>query len=541
MSILRGPADADHFRVKVGRYGDRWYADPLPGCDIASATDDSWPSVSIVKKASGSDWTFVALKRVAKAKLDGLEAELIDDRYERLKGINKRGLKLAQKRGTHVHEFFEDMLYGRTPIADPDFPEPGDDYLPAVQAFFDTYQPELVAAEMVFVNRGLGYGGTADAAIKIDGKVYWVDWKTRGEDSSHGAYPEEAAQVAAGACAEYMIIEGPDGPIRSEIPALDGGLIVSIKPDGCRIYPVALSSAYEHWHALHDWWTARRLEREPIGKPWAPRKIAAVEPRGLAPVAAGEGSPAQQPSPNHVEYEGRREWLIQRIQYLSKPGREVLAAQWPDSVPTFKQTATHTDQQLSWIEQAIIKAEAEVDAPFVTPLSKSESKSRFATPDFHSPADPFDGLAGQAWDEGGEVTHREVDALREALEKDATVRMQVEAWAGMCHADGKRSLSLKQKRTRWRYSVVSALYHAARSATVGSGSDDDLRDLIYGATGCWNVPLGPMIASLTIDEADRLAHLARHLGTDALVLTYTPDALPVWSGPAYQPPPGDAA
>jgi hypothetical protein len=39
MSILKGPADADHFRVKVGRYGDRWYTDPLPACGIAPASD----------------------------------------------------------------------------------------------------------------------------------------------------------------------------------------------------------------------------------------------------------------------------------------------------------------------------------------------------------------------------------------------------------------------------------------------------------------------------------------------------------------------
>ena len=55
-TLLQGPADADHYRVKVGRYNERWYQDGDNG---------PYPSISTVKKASGSDWTFVALKRVA--------------------------------------------------------------------------------------------------------------------------------------------------------------------------------------------------------------------------------------------------------------------------------------------------------------------------------------------------------------------------------------------------------------------------------------------------------------------------------------------
>ena len=72
---LLGPADADHFRVQVGRFGVRHYVDPLPGCDIAPAWDGDVPAISTVKKASGSDWSFVALQRVAIA----LETVVADD------------------------------------------------------------------------------------------------------------------------------------------------------------------------------------------------------------------------------------------------------------------------------------------------------------------------------------------------------------------------------------------------------------------------------------------------------------------------------
>jgi hypothetical protein len=274
---LLGPADADHFRVKVGRYGDRWYADPLPDCPIAKATDAVWPSISTVKKASGSDWSFVALKRVAAAleqdadRLRGLD---YGARYDALKSINQRGLGSAAQRGTNIHLYCEAKLRGYTNvlIADGD---PGTNYFPAVDDFFDKYQPELVAAEYVVVDRTLnevGYGGTPDAIVRIDGGLYAIDWKSRGEDSEHGAYAEEGAQIGAGAHAEYMIVEGDAGPERCDMPKLDGGLVISIKHDGCRVYPVDLDKAFGHFQNMHSWWCARRTERDSVGKPWAPKK-----------------------------------------------------------------------------------------------------------------------------------------------------------------------------------------------------------------------------------------------------------------------------
>jgi hypothetical protein len=250
---LLGPADADHFRVKVGRFGDRFYCDPLPGCDIADATDATWPSISTVKKASGQDWSYVAMKRCAMAvATDGFKFnDDTDGIYEAFKVHDKKARNLAFNRGTIIHLWFEDLLSGEPPRTFTPFdlevnklkPEALDEatrYLPAVKAWHATYQPELVAKEVVCIHRtlnGVGYGGTADAIISIDGKTYMADWKSRGSD--HDAYAEEAAQVAALAGAEYMIVVDDDGsPVRRLLPPLNGGLIVSIKTDGCRTYPV---------------------------------------------------------------------------------------------------------------------------------------------------------------------------------------------------------------------------------------------------------------------------------------------------------------
>jgi hypothetical protein len=283
--ILRGPADADHYRVKVGRYGDRWYVDPLPADDVWSACDDQFPSVSTVKKASGNDWSFVSIKRIGDAGGERLRsiADLPDgERHDALRSLDRRGLEQAAQRGTNVHNYIEARLRGLPPMLLTDG-MPGAQYVGAVEEFLDTHQPELYAAEYVVINRSLnghGYGGTPDADLRIGGELLKVDWKTRGPESAHGAYPEEAAQLAAGSFGDYMIVLDDDGiPVRRPMPDLAGGIIVSIKPDGCRIYPVDLDKARAHWESLHAWWVARRDERVAIGKPWAPGKASAKAER----------------------------------------------------------------------------------------------------------------------------------------------------------------------------------------------------------------------------------------------------------------------
>lgn len=275
-NVLRGPADADHFRVQVGRYGDRWYHDPLPADSTWGATTEVFPSVSIVKKASGSDWSFVTLGRVNEylkdpQRMAAFTAATPDQRYEIMKMVNRLGLEAAGRRGSNVHLMAEGRLYRMPDGIGPD--DPGAEYRNAINDFFDRYQPELIAAEFVCVHRtlnGAGYGGTCDALLTINGSPAWVDWKSRGVDSNHAAYAEEAAQLAAYARAEYMIVESPHGPARQAIPQSDTGYIVSVKPDGCRLYPIDLDAAFKHWTALHAWWLARRSEKDPIGRQLAP-------------------------------------------------------------------------------------------------------------------------------------------------------------------------------------------------------------------------------------------------------------------------------
>jgi len=281
---LVGPADADAFRIDGDR-GKRFYVDPLPGCDIApDDPDGQYPSVSAVKKAARGDWSFVERRRHAEALLADPE------RFTRLKtakeiqdalySAGQADLAKASDRGTFVHKVCEDLLYGREPYTE--FATPDQlAYLPAVYAFFDTYQPELIAAETVAFHRdlhGVGYAGTADAFMRVhllSGPAVVIgDFKSRGADSKHGAYPEEAAQIAAYATAQYLVVEGDNGAERVRVPELDGGLIISIKPDGVRLYPIHLEKAAEHWTALHRWYVAKQSERASIGRQLPAKKPA---------------------------------------------------------------------------------------------------------------------------------------------------------------------------------------------------------------------------------------------------------------------------
>lgn len=310
MSIvqLRPPTDADNYRVKTGRFGDRFYTDPLPAdTDWPETSDDDvYPAVSTVKKATGQDWSRAMAKRLAKAPSQLVEIARLDSEFERKHRLNllsDAGLDQASGRGTIVHAHAEAVLANRLPIYQmTDTVKP---YIRTLEAFLAAYQPTLVAVEFVAIHRTLnianvrrgnkffGYGGTGDAVIEIDGKWYLVDWKSRAEDSDHKAYPEEGAQVSAYGRADYWIVHDPEsihGAKRIKPPELEGGLIVSIKPDSYECYPIDLDKGFDYWTDLHAWWQARRSETKAIGRKWAPRAVPSQLVTGEEPCQTNDPS-----------------------------------------------------------------------------------------------------------------------------------------------------------------------------------------------------------------------------------------------------------
>ena len=488
-SILRGPADADHYRVPVGRYRDRWYHDPLPADGVWAATDDNYPSISIVKKASGADWSFVAMKRCATTDPDRIRqiADLptVGERYDAFTSINKRGLEQAAARGTGVHLYCEALLTGGSVELIPT----GEwvRYRAAVDAFFDQHQPELVAAEYVVIHRdmnGVGYGGTPDAIVRIAGELWAVDWKSRGDDSAHGAYPEEADQIAAGLMADYMIVDTDTGPQRRPIPQVAGGLIVSIKSDGARAYPI--DPAKTLWPQRHAWWCARRNERDATGKPWAPKKRAAPDRQADPPPP-----PTDQDRRDNLRARARTAATDQQVGRILRD--EMTARQL--------RIDTATGTQLDEIEHLVQQAERAAGSTF-NDLAGG----------------PLEGATLAATDPALTAARAAYMALGDT-ERGQVVRIQ----------DAGVTLSLRNVKTQRRAAIFHTLVELAAAGMLDD-TDDNIgvivRALIAHAGGPPAAADAPLVAALELCDhrtAARLLAAARALVADRMHIVFTDD------------------
>lgn len=375
--MLRGPAPE---RFRTSYYGARWYIDPLPADDTWPATQDKWPAVSTIKKA----WTKPFRKKLptgdtvpldaywaAEFTVDNLPAinALAADKAAAMAlicGAGARTLNRAADRGTGVHTVLEDLAAGKEP--DPIFTDAAvQPYIPACRQFINDWQPRWLAAEFVVINRTLGFGGTGDAIIAVDipGHGTYIgltDWKSRG--GQHGCYEEEVAQIGGYSLADYIVVNGPDQqPVRTALPDLDGGFVVSINPDGYELYPVGLEEARSAFRAMHTSWREHRegqkIARKARGNPLMP---AVTSPA----VRVTERPTADTTTPPCVVSAERAAWLANRILNL---GKDKVAPHWPAGVPTLKQgglTDTHVDE----IVKVLDRLEADHGVPFgpVDPL-----------------------------------------------------------------------------------------------------------------------------------------------------------------------------
>lgn len=503
MTLLQGPADADNYRIKVGRYSDRWYTDPLPACAIAPASDWQGPSVSTTKPPFANK--FVTLKSIATmpddewARLADLDANA---RYEAIKAHEKLASRINMDRGTLVHTHAEDRLLQRMAL-----PVSGsakaraeaERFFPALDAFLNDYQPELIAAETVCLHRtlnGVGYGGTADAFVKIDGATWAVDWKSRNSD--HDAYLEEGAQGGAYIGAEYMIVAGDDGaPTRVRIPEVAGVLIVSIREDGYRAFPIDGAAAIDAYHAMHAWWCAQRhyVDRGAKRRPWAPKAAAPAVDSG--------------PEPANLD----RAILIERVKALVDSGHgERLTKRWPAGVPGFKTDHDHSVDERRQILAAIQQLEDETSAPF--------------HPADHTPPPPPAPPAAQKpprIDNGPHVDDAHHQALKERYDKlPATDRERIETLALAVGVNEHRSRG-SGNYTRRHWAIVRAL---VLWAEIG-WDDEIIRDL---TAACLDdeaarqpaIPLAAAIGQLTIEQANQLADMSRQISAGSHRLDSTP-------------------
>lgn len=553
--VLLGPANPDHFRRQVGRFKERHYVDPLPGDEVAPATEAAWPSFTTVKGAATPTWNAsqaVAIKRIARSyrmmpeRLAGLDER---DTIAVLHMWNEGDLSRAGDRGMAVHHYVEYVkLRNMSPLVDLTAARP---YMAAVDAFFDAYGPRLVAAEIVVIHRhlnGVGYGGTIDAilVLTIDGKRYVVDWKSRAEDAEHTVYGNEAAQIGAYAGAEYAIMDRDGVPTRVRMDELgiDGGLIVSIRPDGCRVYPVDLGAAFDHFSAMHAWWCAGRDENLSIGPAWAP---VSATPRHLHAVPSTEAAsspravigghdgptpvaPSVPPAPHTaaaIPVAARRDRLIARITELMQAGHgPVLAAAWPEGVPGLA-AAHHTDEQLVAILHVVQRVSDAAGLPFHdddgTPsVMPEEESAETDNTDVDATRPP---LAAVGPYEGQPADVAALTALANRYTTLTDVQRELVRNVAAQADQAGRSISLSANPTVRRFELARLLVYLVEQTwndERNTWADVFVRAVLaaVGHPSTDRDPVGAVLSALTIEEAVRACNIVQALGTEALTVSY---------------------
>lgn len=508
-TVMRGPEHADNYRIKVGRYKERWYRDPLPATAVpareAALTDEAYPSVSTVKGASGKDWTYTALMRVAHADdLPEIAGKGYFERYERLKVINSLELSAAMRRGTNVHTYAECLAYGVSPWTMLNTASEGAEYFPCVERLFAELSPELFAAEVVAIHRsmhGVGYGGTTDGIFRIFGGLYMVDWKSRRADGDHDCYPEEAGQLGGYTGAEYMIVAdddpaNPHGAKRIEVPKLDGGLIISIKPDSYEVYPVDLTKAQDHFEAMHLWWLARSVEGKQVGQKWAPRR-------------AIESSNDSVPVVAESDDDDRRAALYARYDKLSAAKR----GQFNERV------ANIDSSDLDAVEKLL----DDIDEP---PTVLDMAQHRMAK-DAQREADR------RLADEGGPANPSDVRTFELRWEMGMTKPGQ--KWIGRVvreACDAHCDFRLSELNSQRRADLYCALTEWCTVDCFDWNDDMAFRaaiTTINDVLDAVGLPLGLLVGSLTTTDAAALRHVVTEIGQDRMILVITPDTAPTWA------------
>lgn len=239
--------------------------------------------------------------------------------------------------GTALHTMCERIDLGE----DITFPVPYDADVKAYRRALDAagivIVPEMVERYVVLPEFKLG--GKLDRIVSFGSKPMIADLKT-GADLAY-SWGTIAVQLACYANAATLY----NGRTKKHEPMpdvdKDVALVIHL-PSGkasCTLHFVDIKAGWEA--AQHAAWVRQWRKRKDLADPWQPatRLDSIIE---------------------------RRIGLMARIQTLAfHPGALAdVAAAWPAGVPTFKQSQTHTPEQLNAIDDLLNRIETEYQAPF---------------------------------------------------------------------------------------------------------------------------------------------------------------------------------
>lgn len=202
----------------------RYYLDPAGGPALVSVTNVL--SVGVAKHAIPpwavkltAEWVLEHRIEVARRAVAD-RAELLKE----MKAVHRDASDKAKNLGSRIHHRAHMMALGAPYPADPEV----DPYARQLVLFWQRWGVDLgediLAAEMTFLHRRLGYAGTGDVVMllrtgwrRIRGqrvKQAWlVDYKTSATRPASSVYPEYTLQLAALRYAESVLL-----PDDSELP-----------------------------------------------------------------------------------------------------------------------------------------------------------------------------------------------------------------------------------------------------------------------------------------------------------------------------------
>lgn len=144
---------------------------------------------------------------------------------DRLKNVPWSFAEKKRDMGSTFHDVAEQITLG-TPVSPGAFGSDIRGYIESFLLWLEETKAEFEASEFACFNRSVGYAGTCDALVRINGRRIAFDYKTSPE-----SYPEHALQLSAYRHAEFIgLQDGTEYPM----PETEGGAILLPQPDGTR-------------------------------------------------------------------------------------------------------------------------------------------------------------------------------------------------------------------------------------------------------------------------------------------------------------------
>lgn len=404
--------------------------------------------------------------------------------------------------GTALHEFTQRLDTGEISIDDI-----GEPWRTDMQAYVDTMKannltviPELV--EVNLVNDLLELAGTADRFYRHpELGVICADIKTGKQISKNPlAYAVQLASYAHSML--YDIETGQRKRIHEDL-VLHVGYIIHIPANQgrCDIYEVNMLDAME----------AARLAR--TVKQWQKRSDL-VRPLNPAPKTSKKAPKASEKAPESSVAPAdsiRYDWVRRRLKLVLEVAKTDLQALWPDGVPTPSKATKWDNSQIDKIVEVVAGLEAAHGLPFgePDPTAPKPQLSKFS----------FE----PAFDEGGIEDDLIILGVKTRLD---FLDAQNLAFVRTIINDAKTNntpISLKQKtvrQTRILDAVISLSY-------LASGDDADMqliRTIVESIRSPLpDLPIGHIVGTFTIHEAERLEQLAQRIHAGETTITFGDD------------------